>query len=100
MGDAAYLDNGADAFGPGTRWTLLQRPALPGSSVAARIVDCTPQRQDRGEIQAQGRRQASVPRFRAIRAATRGLIAAPWTPASLSLLPEKKRHEPLTTGCH
>ncbi|HEV3117752.1 MAG TPA: hypothetical protein VGY58_11905 [Gemmataceae bacterium] len=27
--------------------------------------------------------------FRGIRAATRGLIAAPWTPASLSLLPGK-----------
>ena len=30
---------------------------------------------------------ASVLRFRGIRASTRGLIAAPWTPASLSLLP-------------
>jgi hypothetical protein len=32
--------------------------------------------------------------FRGIRTATRGLIAAPWTPASLSLLPGKVRVPP------
>jgi hypothetical protein len=34
--------------------------------------------------------RASMPDFADIVSATRGLIAAPWTPASLSLLPVKK----------
>ena len=34
-----------------------------------------------------------MPDFAGIVPATRGLIAAPWTPASLSLLPAKKRVE-------
>jgi hypothetical protein len=33
---------------------------------------------------------ASVQAFRSIRAATRGLIAAPWTPASLSLFAQSE----------
>jgi hypothetical protein len=32
-----------------------------------------------------------MPDFAGIVPATRGLIAAPWTPASLSLLPPKRR---------
>jgi hypothetical protein len=32
-----------------------------------------------------------MPDFAGIVPATRGLIAAPWTPASLSLLPAKER---------
>ena len=43
-----------------------------GSSVAARIVDCNPRRYA----------AASVQDFAASMPATRGLIAAPWTPAS------------------
>jgi hypothetical protein len=35
--------------------------------------------------------RASLPDFAGIVPATRGLIAAPWTPASLSLLPAQKR---------
>ena len=38
--------------------------------------------------------------FRGIRTATRGLIAAPWTPASLSLLPRgSKRATSVSVDC-
>jgi hypothetical protein len=37
--------------------------------------------------------RASLPDFAGIVPATRGLIAARWTPASLSLLPAQKRVE-------
>src|SRR6516164_3275557 len=48
MGDAAYRDNWADAFGPGTAWAPHKSPPMPGSSVAARIVECTPGRHPGG----------------------------------------------------
>ena len=41
-------------------------------------------------------RSAPLQAFRGIRAATRGLIAGPWTPASLSLLPRNKSYASLT----
>ncbi len=68
MGDAAYPDD----------WGGWLHEA------ETRIVECIPK--------ASGHRRAcwaSVPRVRGLRTATRGLIAAPWTPASLSLLPGK-----------
>src|SRR5438046_1505195 len=46
----------------------------------------------RNEGQREGRGpRASLPDFAGIVPATRGLMAAPWTPASLALLPAQKR---------
>src|SRR5262245_15575738 len=81
MGDAAYWDNWAGAIGPAPPFSPLPLGEGPGvrvgSSAAARIVECAPRRHPSVDDE-----RASVPRFRGIRTATRGLIAAPWTPAS------------------
>src|SRR6266508_329780 len=70
MGDAAYWDNWAGAIGPAPPTSLLSLrgeglEVRAGSSVAARIVDCTPRR----TVAARGRAghpcqdfAASVPR--------------------------------------
>lgn len=101
MGDAAYSDNGAGASGPTLhRWVLPRGEGLAvrvGSSAAARIVECNPRRRQC----ATGR--PSPPEGSGIRAgvskhpaSTRGLIAAPWTPASRLLCCREERHETLT----
>src|SRR5262249_31149466 len=82
-----------------TAWVLR---LVARQHAAARIVDCTPTLRPGGTDQVNvdgGFHPASVPRFRDIHGATRGSLP-PLDPLSLSLLPEKSGHEPLTTDQH
>jgi len=81
MGDAAYADTWADFSLPSP---LGERGR--GEGAATRIVECIPQAFG-GTVWRVGFRAGVSQR----RAATRGLIAVPWPPASLSLLPERRK---------
>jgi hypothetical protein len=100
MGDAAYRDTRAGAFGP-------VQPDLTGSvarqqrrSSHSRVhPDVATGVNGSGET----RERVTVGlRAKMSRHPCRDQVAhcRPLDPASLSLLPETQRHEPLTTDCH
>src|SRR6266540_2127819 len=89
MGDAAYWDNWAGAIGPAPPTSPLPSGRGAGGEGRQQRRSSHSRLHPKANGRGEGPSRTSVSRFRGLRAATRGLIAAPWTPASLSLLRER-----------